>query len=298
MYEKKLKSGHSLPALGLGTWLMGGDLQRKVDSQNKADITAIRQALDMGYSHIDTAEIYGDGLAEEIVGEAIQHCKRENIFIATKAKHGSHDKVSLPLALEKSLKRLNTDYIDLYYLHRPTLETPLEETAEALNKLYEQGKIKNVGVCNFSIQNFDILQSYLKMKIMANQVHYNLAFREPETVGMLEHAEKNDYFVVAWRPLRLVKRNESAPLVGGNVWDKGAFPVLDKISEKYGKTNVQVALSWLLHHSNVCTLIKSSNKTHLEEALGGFFEMNDSDYQELKNNFIPQYATSDTIPLI
>jgi diketogulonate reductase-like aldo/keto reductase len=210
---KSLKDGRSLPALGIGTWLMGGDFQRLVSTQDVKDISAIRCAMDLGFTHIDTAEIYGDGHAEELVGEAIRMLPRDEIFLASKARQGNHTREKLANALDETLKRLRTDYLDLYYLHRATPETPMEETAEALNKAVEQGKIKNIGVCNFSMDRFDKLQSYLNSKIFANQVHYNLAFREPQKAGMLEHAKIRDYFIVAWRPIRLVKSNTDNPQV-------------------------------------------------------------------------------------
>lgn len=133
---KILNDGTALPALGLGTWLMGGDNQRIISPQDEIDISTVKAAIDNGLIHIDTAELYGAGGAEEIVGKAIENFDRSKLFIASKAYKGHHSLNTLPQALDSSLKRLKTDYVDLYYLHLPTPETPFEETAEALNKAY------------------------------------------------------------------------------------------------------------------------------------------------------------------
>jgi len=296
---KILKSGFKLPAIGLGTWLMGGDTTRIESPQDAIDITAIRTAIDLGFTHIDTAEIYGDGHAEEIIATAIGAMNRENLCIATKAKQGHHTYPLLTAALDSSLKRLQTDYIDLYYLHQPTLDTPLEETADALNAAHRAGKIKSVGVCNFTADRLDKLQSFLKPKIVANQVHYNLSFREPEKVGLLNHAIDKDYFVVAWRPLRLKRRNQNNPAVSYNIWEKGVSPIVDEMANKYNLSNTQIALLWTTAHSHVTTLIKSSNPAHLKEAVDSFKTFIPSDdIAKLSKDFVPQYDISDTIALI
>jgi len=296
---KILKSGFKLPAIGLGTWLMGGDTTRIESPQDAIDITAIRTAIDLGFTHIDTAEIYGDGHAEEIIATAIGAMNRENLCIATKAKQGHHTYPLLTAALDSSLKRLQTDYIDLYYLHQPTLDTPLEETADALNAAHRAGKIKSVGVCNFTADRLDKLQSFLKPKIVANQVHYNLSFREPEKLGLLNHAIDKDYFVIAWRPLRLKRRNQNNPAVSYNIWEKGVSPIVDEMANKYNLSNTQIALLWTTAHSHVTTLIKSSNPAHLKEAVDSFKTFIPSDdIAKLSQDFVPQYDISDTIALI
>lgn len=298
--EKTLKDGTKIPALGLGTWLMGGDTSRTENAQQDAhDITAIRTAIELGFTHIDTAEAYGDGHTEELIAQAIKESPRTDLFLASKAKQGHHTKPLLHHALNESLKRLNTDYLDLYYLHQPTLETPVEETAEALNLAYKQGKIKHIGVCNFTADRLDNLQRCLEPRIIANQVHYNLSFREPEICGLLDHAKQKDYFIIAWRPLRLKRRNQDNPAVSYNIWEKGISPRMDGMSQKLGLTNTQLALLWTTHHPNVATLIKSSNPTHLQEAIQGFDRtLSRNDYDDLSRNFRPQYTKSDTIPLI
>ena len=212
---------------------------------------------------------------------------------------GNHTRALLEQSLNNSLSRLKTDYIDLYYLHQPTLEIPFEETAAGLNKAHKDGKIKHVGVCNFSKERFDELQQYLDMPIIANQVHYNLVFREADVSGLITHAQSYDYFVIAWRPLRFKKRNANNSSVETNAWEAGAFPLLDEMAAKYQKTNVQIALNWTTHKPNVLTLVKSSNPDHLADAAHSFdWPLDDTDYHRLDRDFRPIFETSDTIPLI
>lgn len=296
---KTLKDGTRLPALGLGTWLMGGDAARTDTPQDAIDIGVIQKSIELGFTHIDTAELYGAGHAEEIVADGIKGADRSKLFIATKATNGHHTQDLLAKSLDASLNRLKTDYIDLYYLHAPSLDTPLEETAKALNAAYNTGKIKHVGVCNFATDRFDQLQSFLEPKIIANQVHYNLSFREPEKCGLLNHAVDHDYFVVAWRTLRLKRRNHDAPAVSYNIWERGVSAIVDQMADKYGVSNTQIALLWTTYHPNVATLIKSSNPTHLGEAINSFkTTLSPADYQALSDQFAPQFDKSDTIPLI
>jgi diketogulonate reductase-like aldo/keto reductase len=126
-----------------------------------------------------------------------------------------------------------------------------------------------------------------------------LSFREPEYSGLIHHAKDHDYFMIAWRPLKLVKRNTLSPLVPHNVWEKGVFPILDHISSRYGVTNVQMALAWVTHHDHVVTLVKSSRLDHLLEAAEGVsIPLSDEDYKILSQEFSPQFNVSDTISLI
>ena len=296
--QKKLRNGFSCPTFGLGTWLMGGDNKRIESPQDTLDIQLIKDAVSHGIAHIDTAEIYGDNHTEELIGKALKDLQRDTVFLASKAQKGHHTQDLLIKALDNSLRRLKTDYLDLYYLHRYTPETPLEESAAALNIALKQGKIKNVGVCNFSISHVNELQKHLDTKIFANQVHYNLAFREPELSGLISHAEHNDYFVIAWRPLRLRKRNDDTPCISHNAWETGAFPILDDMAQKYNCSNVQIAISWVTHHPNVLTLVKSSHIDRLLEAAQGTrVKLSEPDYLYLSRNFKPQHQKSDTISL-
>lgn len=281
---KKLKSGFSLPAYGLGTWQMGGRFDRD-ESNDEADIAAIKSAIDHGVTHIDTAESYGAGHAEELVAEAIKGYDRKKLIIATKvsAEHQSYEGVMK--AVEASLARLGTNYIDLYLLHRyPEPGTPIAETMKAMDELVAQGTVKNIGVCNMTANRLKEAQKHSQSKIIYNQLHYSLECREPVVRGVIEYCQGNDMFVSAWGPL-----------------SKGSLleaPILDEIAKKYGKTPYQVALNWLISQPNVITIPKTTQLEHLEENLGALgFELAQEDIEKLTKDFPNQMQVSDRVPL-
>jgi len=295
---KTLRNGFVLPMLGLGTWMMGGDMVADPSADLVREVDALQAGLALGFRHIDTAEIYAGGVTEKVVATAINDFSRDDLILASKAFRTHHGYDDLLKALQGSLQRLGTDYLDLYYLHAPNLEIPLAETARALNAARRDGLIRHIAVSNFRPERLEELQKHLESPIVANQVHYNLVFREPEAVGMFEHAEKHDYFIVAWRPLQLQKRNVDPATTQKNIWEIGAYPALDDIAAAAGKTNVQVALNWIASHKHAVALIKSSNPAHLQEAIDACsWQLSEADVENLSQNFQPQISISDTIPL-
>ena len=175
-------------------------------------------------------------------------------------------------AAERSLKRLRTPYIDLYLIHWPNLAVPLGETMKALDRLVEEGKIKHIGVSNFSVEQLREAQRHTAYHITANQIEYNLAVREKGhyAAGMgteiVPYCQRNNLFVVAYRPL-----------------DKGrlaqpGMPLVGQLAEKYGRTPAQIALRWLLEQKNVVVIPKATVPAHLQEncgALGWKLEQED-----------------------
>lgn len=175
---KKLTSGFELPVYGLGLWEMGGRWESD-DSNDDTEITALAAALDLGITHFDTAESYGNGHAEKLLGQAIKGRDRSKLIVATKVAGPNQSYDGIFRSFEASLKRLDTDYVDLYMLHRyPEAGLPIEDTMKALDELVEQGVIKNIGVCNMSINRFNEVQKHTKNKLVCNQVHYNVQYRE------------------------------------------------------------------------------------------------------------------------
>jgi diketogulonate reductase-like aldo/keto reductase len=283
---KKLNSGFEMPVFGLGTWGMGGRYFRDPFNNDKADIIAIREAVKSGISHIDTAEMYAGGHAEELVGKAIADFDREKLFLVSKVspEHFRFDDVKR--SCEKSLKRLEVGYLDLYLLHHPNHSIPIKETMKAMNELLDQGLVKNIGVSNFNKESFDEAQAVSKNKIAANQVHYNLRVREAEISGLVAHHRKNDVMLIAWRPIEkgMLAKDDSG--------------VLEEIAAKYKKTRIQVAINWLILQENVVTLSKSTSPEHLRENLGAVgWQMEKADAEKLKEKFEDQIAVSDVVPL-
>ncbi len=281
---KTLKSGFSLPVYGLGTWQMGGrgEPDHTFDEQ---EITAIKNAIEQGITHIDTAEKYADGHTEELVGEAIKGLDRSKLIIATKVAVENQGYDNLLRSAEASLKRLGTDYIDLYLLHRyPDAGISIVDTMKAMDRLVDEGIVKNIGACNLTVNRLKDVQNHTKNKIVCNQIHYSADCREAEIAGVIDFCQQNDVLVVAWGPLEkgLLEKAE----------------ILHELAKKYGKTPYQIALNWLVTQENVVTIPKTTQKEHLEENLGAIgWEMDKEDWQKLTKDFPNQKTVSDRVPL-
>ncbi len=255
MRYETLFDGRKIPVLGLGTWNIGGGLTPDY-SRDDESVESIRMAISMGYTHIDTAQMYGDGHTEELVGRAIKPFRREELFITTKVWSNNLRYRDVLEKLEGSLRRLGTEYVDLYLIHWPNPSVPLEETFRAFNDLVGEGKIRYSGVSNFEIVQLKEAQRLSVVPIANNQVEYNLLNREPERTGMLEYCRKEGILITAYEPL-----------------GKGALLSdlsIKKVARKYGISPAQVAIYWLLQKPGVITIPKSVNEMHLRENLSVF----------------------------
>ena len=244
--------GVSLPKIGFGTWKIGGDSypDPKLDS---ASLTALRTALDVGYTHFDTAEIYAAGHSEELVGRAIResNAKREKLFITTKIspEHLQYDQVFR--SCENSLRRLNMDTIDLYLIHWPRTGMKLEDTFRALNKLVRDGKVKHLGVSNFNVNLLKQAQTLSETPILTDQVPYRLPDRSYVQNGVLEYCQQNEILLTAYSPVKF--RN----LPG--------HKTLQAIADAHATTIYQIALAWLVAQPRVITIPMSLNPQHIRE---------------------------------
>jgi diketogulonate reductase-like aldo/keto reductase len=281
---KKLKNGFELPVYGLGLWEMGG--RNEVDkSKDSVQINAIQAAIEAGITHIDTAESYGAGYTEELLGQALKGVNRKKLIIATKVSAWNQGYDALKRSFEASLKRIGTDYIDLYLLHRyPEAGNPIADTMRAMDELVEQGLVKNIGVCNLSPNRFKEVQRHTKIKLVCNQVHYNVQYREIEKLGVLKQCQDEDIMLVAWRPVQ-----------------KGTLPESDLIKDlakKYNKTPTQIVINWLISQDHVVTISKTSHLEHLEENLGAVdWTMEVEDVERIRREFPNQKSVSDAVPL-
>lgn len=286
MPMKKLKMGFEMPIFGLGTWQMGGRKERDLNNDDAADIAAIKSALDAGITHIDTAEAYADGYTETLVGKAIQGYDRSKILLASKVQAINLKYDDVLRSCEQSLRRLGTDYLDLYLMHRYSSDAPLKGSIQALDRLVSEKVIRNIGVCNFGAEHLQEAQGYTSNKIVCDQVHYNLEFRELEKKGLLDYCQKNDVFVVAWRPVGKGSLLESIPAV------------LKEMSAKYQKTPAQIAINWLISQPNVLTISKMRNPVHLKENLDAVgWQMEAADIERLRKEYPDQKFISDAAPL-
>lgn len=281
---KTLDSGFSLPIYGLGTWQMGGRFERD-DSNDEVEIQAIKNAIEHGITHVDTAESYGAGHAEELVAEAVKSVERAKLIIATKVSGPNQGYEGVLKAFEASIKRLEMSYVDLYLLHRyPEPGISIQDTMKALDELVAQGVVKNIGVCNMTINRFTEAQKYTKNKLVYNQLHYSLDTREVEACGLVKYCQENDIFLSAW-----------GPLGKGELEDA---PILKEMAEKYGKTAYQVAINWLISQPNVITIPKTTSLDHLKENLGALgWGMTVEDQERLSKEYPNQKQVSDRVPL-
>ena len=242
MKQVMLKSGDKVPVLGLGTWRMG---ERR--PERAAEVAAISLGLELGITLIDTAEMYGDGGAEEAVAEAIVG-KRDGLFIVSKVYPHNASRAGTIAACERSLKRLKTDRLDLYLLHWRG-SVPLAETVEAFERLKRDGKISNWGVSNFDTADVDELAGLPKgASCTSNQVLYHLGSRGIEW-QLLDTCRKAKVMVMAY-----------SPLGQGPLLRKAA---LKKIADKHGVDPAAIALAWVLRQPGVVAIPKAVRPEHV-----------------------------------
>ena len=283
---KKLNSGFEIPVFGLGTWQMGGREERNPDNDDKSDIEAIQRAIEAGITHLDTAEMYASGHTEELIGEAINNLDRNNLFLTSKVLDGNQTYDAVLQAAERSMKRLKTDYLDLYLIHAPDYAVHISETIRAMDALVDQKLVKHIGVSNFSVKQFEQAQNSSHHKLVTNQLHYNLGIREIEKNGALSYYQQHDVIVTAWRPLQ-----KSIILRDG-------AEMLRKIGEKYQKTPAQVAINWLISQSNIVTMSTMRDKKHLEDNLDSVgWSLSEDDIEYLRKSFPNQQQVSNVYPL-
>ena len=258
MIYKKI-SDYNVPAVGLGTWEMGGGEQADY-SHDRHWITIIRSAIENGLTHIDTAEMYGNGHTEELVGEAIKGFPRQNLFITTKVWLTHLRSNDLFSSFEKSLRQLQTDYIDLYLVHHPNPDIPLEETLMAMNRLVEQKRVRAIGVSNFDISLIKESVRISSVPISAVQIEYSLLARnsgiytQNQEKEIIPYCQENQIAVIAWRPLGKT-----------NYIRLATNDVIKKIAEKYHATPAQIALIWLIAQKNILAIPKTGSLEHLIE---------------------------------
>lgn len=283
---------NEIPTVGIGTWGFGGwhEKETRTDEQDEADISAIEAAVLLGLRHIDTAEYYAQGYAEELVGKALQRLAlkgvtREELFIASKAMGHHLTEDELARAVDRSLRRMRISYLDLYMVHHPNDEVPIEETMRAMEKLVADGRIRKIGVSNFALPRLIKAREALKHnELVANQVHYSLVVREPVANGVLEYCQQNGIAVVAWQPLRGV--------LGGS-----GQALLEQVAQRYVATPAQVALSWLLGQENVAVVAKAAKIEHWRDNLGAVgLTLAKEDAEMLRRDFPEQLEKSDVYP--
>lgn len=258
---KQISLGQSpvkVGAIGYGCWRFAGSCLQDADHK-------IRMALDCGMTLIDTADIYGLGEprgfggAEDVLGDTLKASPelRHQMVLTTK---GGIDAVRpynctynyLMAAIDKSLTRLKTDYIDLYLIHRPDITTPMPETARALNEMVTSGKVKHIGVSNFTVAQMRALQAHLDTKIIATQPEFSALHQDPITDGTLDWCQETTATALAW-----------SPLAGGRLFSENndVIDTLDRLAETYATTRGNIALAFTMGHGADVIPIIGTQKT-------------------------------------
>ncbi|GIO24481.1 aldo/keto reductase family oxidoreductase [Oceanobacillus sp. J11TS1] len=278
---KRIQLGNSelsVPVISLGCMVMH---QSTKEQANKV----IHNALEHGVNFFDHADIYGKGKSESIFAEAIDMNPsiRENLIIQSKAgiRDGFYDssKEYLISSVENSLKRLKTDYLDVFLIHRPDALVEPEEVAEAFSELEKSGKVRHFGVSNFRPRQIELLKKYVDQDLIANQLQLSIAnagminqglyantsFDQAMDLdgGVLEYSRMNDMTIQAWSPLRY-------GFFGGFLMDRDAYPVLnqelDTLAEKYDVSPETIAIAWILRHpANIQTIVGTMTPKRLSE---------------------------------
>ncbi len=299
------KEGPWLTEIGLGTWAIGGPWDWGWGPQDDRDsIRTILRALELGINWIDTAAVYGLGHAEEVVARALKG-RRSEVFIATKCglvwdDRGNVVRNNRPESImrecEASLRRLNTDYIDLYQIHWPDANTPVEESWEAMIRLQEQGKVRYIGVSNFDVPLLERCEALHHVNSL--QPPYNLLNRKVEK-NILPWCQQHGVGVVAYSPMQsglLTGRFDKSRLAPDDWRHKSPYfkePQLSKnlqfveklkpIAARYDKTVAQLAISWVLMHPAVTSAIVGARRPEqIEEIVGGAgWKIEEEDMQEI-----------------
>jgi 2,5-diketo-D-gluconate reductase B len=250
--EYQMLKGEKVPSLGFGTW--------RLSSQEC--VRAVERALALGYRHIDTAQIYAN---EDEVGRAIRNSgvDREGIFLVTKVWTSSFSYDDVIRSTHESLRKLQTEYVDLLLMHWPNPSVPLKETLGAMRELQEEGSVKHVGVSNFPPSMVEEATEHAT--VFCNQVEYHPYTAQDK---LLEQAEKMDYLLTAYSPIAKGRVSKDA--------------TLKEIGEAHGKTPAQVALRWLVQQDKVAAIPKAASEDHLKSNLDIFdFELSDEEMERI-----------------
>jgi diketogulonate reductase-like aldo/keto reductase len=259
-----------VPAIGVGCMGLGGYFNSDT-SEDKEVVNTLRLAFDHGMTFVDTAEVYAGGHCEELVGQAIKDCRHE-IYVATKVSPENLYPADLINAAEASLKRLQTDYIDLYQVHWPNPKIPIEESIAALESLMKAGKIRHNGLSNFSLKELLRVQSCLNQEtIAAVQVEYNLFDRSIEA-DLLPYCQEKIITIIAYSPL------DQGHICGG----PHRYEMLAPIATRYNCSVAQLALAWLIRQPGVMVIPKSIKPTHVIANAGASdIELSDMDAEKI-----------------
>lgn len=269
----KLKNGITVPAMGQGTWFLGDDRAKRND-----EIAALRTGIDLGMTLIDTAEMYGSGRSEELVGEAVSGYERKKLFMVSKVLPSNANRANMKNSCKNSLKRMKTDYLDLYLYHWRG-STPLKETVDCLEELVKEGLIKSWGVSNFDTSDMQELFTIKEGKnCMVNQVLYHTASRGIE------------YSLLPWMNENNVALMSYCPLAQAGSLKRGLFSskALNDIAKKHDCDITQVILAWNIRNGNTIAIPRTGNSKHTVLNAGALdITLDSTDLELIDREFLP-----------
>ncbi|MFC1521977.1 aldo/keto reductase [Elusimicrobiota bacterium] len=287
-YKKLGATDVSVSAIGQGTGLDELYLKGTVDAQEY--VRLLRRGFDLGMNLVDTAEVYEDGHSEELIGKAASGI-RDKVIIATKFSPEHADKNGIIRALEGSLRRLKTDYIDLYQAHWSNPRIPAQETVSAMERLIADGKVRHIGLCNFSISEFRMAQDALSnAAFVSMQQEYNIHERSAEE-SLIPFCHEHSITLVAYTPLakgRLATAGKSCA-------------TLADMAEKYSVTSAQLVLNWLVRDPRVVAIPRATREDHLTENANALeISIEQDDLERLSELFRPQitYLPTDQLCIV
>jgi len=249
------QNGEEIPAIGLGTWQLTENC-----------VESVKTALNNGYRHVDTAQVYGN---EEEVGQGISEAEvdREDIWLTTKVWRDNLNRKELKTSVDESLEKLQTSYVDLLLIHWPFEEMDLEAVLEEMNELVEEGKVKNIGISNFNTEQMEKAQKLSENELLTNQVEYHPFLSQKE---VHQKCLELDMMLTAYSPLA------RADVMGNKT--------LKQIGERYGKSEAQIALRWVIQQKQVCAIPKASSKNHIKQNLDVFdFKLTENEMEKVSD---------------
>lgn len=266
-------TGVRLPLIGQGTWMMGESPARA-----RSDLEALSLGIDLGMTHIDTAEMYGDGKAEALVAQAIAG-KRDRVFLVSKVLPSNASKAGTMAACERSLRRLRTDYLDLYLLHWWSDRYPIAETISGLERLVAEGKSRFIGVSNLDAGHLEeARRASAETPLVCNQLCYHLRARGIEH-DLIPYCADVGMAVVGYSPFG----SGDFPRRGRRDW-----AVLETVSRRHGRTPHQVALNFLTRLAGLFTIPKAATAEHVRENAGAVgWQLTEEDIREINSVFRP-----------
>lgn len=273
-----LKSGDRMPRFGMGTWYLGESKQKE-----KEELKALQTGIEAGIKLIDTAEMYGNGKSERLIGKAVASCQRENLFLVSKVLPSHAGERQIFSSLDETLRRLRTDYLDLYLLHWRG-SVPLQETVCCMEELVKSGKIKQWGVSNFDTEDMEELYRIPNGNNCAvNQVLYHMGSRGVE-YDLLPWLKRHHIPLMAYCPLAQAGELRTGML---------QHPVLEQVAKKYSASKLQILLAFVLHDKDIIAIPRSGKAEHvLENWKAKDIVLKEEDYRALESAFpAPNHKT-------